>query len=65
MFVKMNATVSKKDYNRILKILLNDDVYKEEVDYYMDEYGLVYIQEDILNKIFELYIINKNNKINN
>lgn len=58
----MNTIVSKNDYNKILSILFNEEAYKEEVDYYMDEYGLIYIQENVLNKISEIYIINKNNK---
>ena len=58
----MNTIVSKEDYTKILNILLNDEVYKEEIDYYMDEYGLIYIQENILNKIFETHIIKTNNK---
>lgn len=62
MFLKMNTIVSKEDYTKILNILLNDEVYKEEIDYYMDEYGLIYIQENILNKIFETHIIKTNNK---
>ena len=62
MFIKMNTIVSKEDYTKILNILLNDEVYKEEIDYYMDEYGLIYIQENVLNKIFETHIIKTNNK---
>lgn len=62
MFLKMNTVVSKKDYKKIVNILFNEEAYEEEVDYYMDEYGLIYIQENVLNKIFEIYIINKNNR---